>query len=134
MTRRQSVAFGLKLGLMLSLPHWALASDEETGLGEPQPYFASVLRAIERLSSLGAPISASETEVLRGLASKGDVVSAEAAERILAPYTLARLSIGPGDASAVALGGAERRLTEQGWRLFLVWVANRTGATENIAF
>lgn len=134
MTRRQAVALGLKAGLLLSLPSWVRAGEAAgAGLGEPQPYFAGVLRAIETLSTLGAPISARDAETLRELARKGDAASAETADALLARYTLARLSVGPGEEASLSPGGAERRLSEQGWRLFLVRVANFTGGVENIA-
>jgi hypothetical protein len=101
---------------------------------EPQPYFAGVNRAIEALAKLGAPVTAGDAQQIAVLARQNDSAAVDAAERILARYTLARLSIGSTGSAHVALGDAKRTLIEQGWSMYLVRVENPAGRMENINF
>jgi hypothetical protein len=100
----------------------------------PQPYFASVKRALEALEKLGAPIAPGDVQRVASLAAQGDSAAVSAAEGILQQYTVANLSIESESAAHLMPGGAPRTLIEQGWRVFLVRVANPAGRTDNMWF
>jgi hypothetical protein len=100
----------------------------------PQPYFAGVNRALAALARLGAPVSAADAQRITALSSLGDHTAVEAAEQVLRPYTLARVSIEADGSGHVETGGSQRILVEQGWRMFLVRIANPNGRTDNIMF
>lgn len=98
----------------------------------PQPYFASVSRALIALAAGGQPIDAEAANALQVLAEDGTASAADKAEAILDRYTLARIAIeDDGYPSAVA-GGAKPILHEQGWSLFLIRVANPRGTTATL--
>ena len=100
----------------------------------PQPYFAGVNRVLEALARLGAPVAAADAQRIAALAKQDDGAAVDAAEKILDSYTLARLSLDADGTGRVAIGGAQRILVEQGWRMFLVRIANPGGRTDNINF
>jgi hypothetical protein len=114
-TRRQLLTLASAVLVSKALPTWAADFD---GIAA-QPYFAGVNRALEALAKLGAPIAAADAAQITALSQRGDVMSVEAAEKILDHYTLARLSVDADGSGHVALGGAQRTLIEQGWRMFL---------------
>jgi len=119
-TRRQllvlvSAATGSKI-----LPAWTA----ELGGIAPQPYFAEVNRALEALAKLGEPISAADAQQLAPLSRQNDRAAVEAAEKILDRYTVARVAVDAVGAAQITAGGAQRTLVEQGWRLFLIRIAN----------
>ena len=124
------VAAGLGSGLALMRPSALFAA--ESAAIEPQPYFASVNRAIEALAKLGAPLSAADAQQLDVLTRQNDGAAVTAAEQILARYTLAGLSVDSDAPAHLTAGGAPRTLVEQGWRMFLVRIANPTGRTDNL--
>jgi hypothetical protein len=97
----------------------------------PQPYFAGVHRALEALAKLGAPVSAEDAQRLAVLSRQGDRAAVSEAETILDRYTLASVAIESGRSLHVSIGGAQRSLVEQGWRLYLIRVANPTGLAES---
>jgi len=98
----------------------------------PQPYFASVKRALEALEKLGAPIAPADAQQIAALASQNDSAAVSAAEKILERYTIANLSIGSESVAHVTQGGAPRTLIEQGWRIFLIRVANAVKNTNTL--
>src|SRR5262249_54002460 len=77
---------------------------------------------------------AADVQQIGSLATQGDSAAVSAAEKILERYTVASLSIESEGSAHVMLGGAPRTLIEQGWRVFLVRVANRSGRTDNMWF
>ena len=99
---------------------------------EPQPCFAAVKRALEALANLGSPVSVADAKEIAALARQNDRPAVEAAERILDRYTLANLSI-TDELLQVATGGAQRQLLEQGWRMFLVRLANPAARTDYVS-
>lgn len=99
----------------------------------PQPYFAAVERALETLEKLGSPVDRSDVELLAALARQGDSAAVQAAEKALDRYTLARITVLADGYPAIAAGGAQRSLIEQGWRLFLIRVSNPTGSTAKLS-
>lgn len=98
----------------------------------PQPYFASVKRALEALEKLGAPVAAEDAQQLALLARHNDNGAVEAAEKILDRYTLARTITDATGYGRTLAGGAPKSLLEQGWTLFLVRVSNVVGATAEL--
>src|SRR5262249_12482067 len=110
------------------------ALESETTQVVPQPYFAGVNRVLEALARLGAPVAAADAQRIAASARQGDSAAVDAAEKILDRYTLARLSIDADGKGNVAMGGAQRTLVEQGWRMFLVRFANPGGRTDIINF
>lgn len=100
----------------------------------PQPYFAGVKRTLESLAKLGSPVAATDAQQISALADRDNNAAVDAAEKILDRYTLARLSLGTDGTGRVGVGGAQRTLVEQGWRMFLVRIANPAGRTDNINF
>jgi hypothetical protein len=129
--RRAIAAAGLGSIALMARPSLLLAAGaaDETNV-DPQPYFASVNRAVEALAGLGAPLTPDDTARIAALSLRNDRAAVEAAERILGRYTLARLSIDPGGTPHVAPGEARRILVEQGWRMFLVRVENAAGTRD----
>src|SRR5438132_1540941 len=98
----------------------------------PQPYFAEVERAREALAKLGAPLLTADADQIAVLARQNDTAAVELAEKILDRYTLARLSLESDSTVLVVAGGAQRTLVEQGWRMFLIRLANPKGLSVNI--
>jgi N-methylcarbamate hydrolase len=103
------------------------ASAQQVNNLAPQPYFASVMRAIEALAAAGAPITRNDADWLAQLSAKNDAEAIGDAEQILSRYTLARLTLDKDGFGTVTSGGADKTLIEQGWSAFLVRVDNPTG-------
>ena len=97
-----------------------------------QPYFASVNRALEALAKLGSPVAPADADQIASLARQNDGAAVQAGEKILNRYTLVSLSVDPDVSAHVTAGGAQRTLVEQGWRMFLVRIANPGGRTDNL--
>ncbi|HTK96397.1 MAG TPA: hypothetical protein VL379_00105, partial [Pseudomonadales bacterium] len=100
----------------------------------PQPYFAAVNRAVDSMSKLGAPLLSTDAQRIAALAQTNDAAAVAEAETILDKYTLARLEVDATGVGRVLPGGAEPMLIEQGWRLFLVRIANPAGRADRINF
>ena len=116
----------------LTYVSFTVRADEFQGI-PPQPYFAGVKCALEALAKLGAPITAPDAQQLGALIRQNDSAAVTAAEMILDRYTLARIQIESDGYARASVGGAQRALVEQGWRLFLVRVANPIGSTAKLA-
>ena len=99
---------------------------------EPQPYFASVKRAMGALATAGQAIPTADVNRLAQLASKGSVEAVAAADAILDRYTLARVTLDSFGTGTTTLGGADRMLIEQGWKAFLIRIANPARLTEKL--
>ena len=100
----------------------------------PQPYFASVGRTLDAMAKLGAPLQSADAERIATLTQANDAAAVAEAETLLDRYTLARLEIDAAGVGSVMPGGAAPTLVEQGWRLFLVRIANPTGRNDRINF
>lgn len=129
-TRRRLLMLVGAVGGSSFCPSFALGTAE---VG-PQPYFANVKRALEALAGLGAPIAPEDAQRISALARAADAAAVEAAERVLEIYTLARLAIHADGSLNVDVGGAQRVLVEQGWRMFLVRVHNVSGRADSMSF
>ncbi len=97
---------------------------------ELQPLAAQVARLREALESLGVPLSAADRQALEEAEAMTDAAAAGARlQKILDPHCLFGISINPEMRVKVAPGPAKAELDEQGWRTFLVKVANESGTT-----
>lgn len=92
-----------------------------------QPYLAAVARLADSMARLGAPLAPADQQRIAALTAQGDAGAVAAIEAILDRYTLIRLSLDGRRLIAASAGGAKAELAEQGWRLFLIRIAN-TGA------
>jgi hypothetical protein len=102
---------------------------------EFQPLAAQVARVVQALDVLGEPLPAGDAAELRRLAglSNGGAKEVEAMQRILDRHALVGVEINPESRVKVQQGQAPARLMEQGWRAFLVKVANQAGITAVLA-
>jgi hypothetical protein len=129
-TRRHLIVMLGGASSIRMFPTWAAQAD----CIAPQPYFASVKRALEALEKLGAPIGVADAQRISALAAQGDSGAVGVTEKILERYTIANVSIESETSAHVAQGGASGTLVEQGWRVFLLRVANPAGGTGNVLF
>lgn len=118
--RRAFILGASSFSLVSPRSGWAATADRI----EPQPYFASVRRAMAMLATAGQPMAQADAAQLVELAARGDAEAVRAAEAILDRYTLARIMLDKAGRGIASLGGARRVLVEQGWRSFLVRVEN----------
>lgn len=124
-SRRRLVALLSASAGAAAFPAWTEVAEQIA----PQPFFASVKRALDALAEAGQPIAASDADRLSALAIKADAEAVVAAEEVLNRYTLARVVLDKDGVGQATLGGADRTLIEQGWRSFLVRVSNPPGLT-----
>src|SRR6266545_4674285 len=96
---------------------------------EAQPLAAQVTRVTEALAYLGDPLPADELDALNAAAKAGD---AEKIQGLLDTRCLFGVNINPEMRVKVQQGPARPELVEQGWRHFLVKVANESGATSEL--
>jgi N-methylcarbamate hydrolase len=122
LSRRSMIAAGLKSGLLLACP--SVLWGQGNVAVEPQPYFASIRRVIQALTSLGAPLAAADAGRIAQLAAAPSPANVRAAETILARYTLMRMRLNPDGTASTTSGDSPRELVEQGWRSFLIRVEN----------
>ncbi len=100
---------------------------------ELQPLAAQVTRLREALDYLGAPLSAADQRALAEvLVAKEEASAVERIQKILDAHCLFGVSINPEMRVKVAQGPAKAELDEQGWRVFLVKVANESGTTATL--
>lgn len=98
----------------------------------PQPYFANVSRALDALARLGAPVTLADQQQIVALRNQNDNDAVTESERILERYTLARVHVESNGYAYATVGGAQRTLVEQGWRLFLVRIFNPESSTNKL--
>lgn len=101
---------------------------------EFQPFVAQVRRLIEATDYLGAPFSAADKAALNATMESPDHKAAAAKlQEILDRYAIFGVHINPEMRVKVAQGDAKPELTQDGWRQFLVKVANESGTTAPLA-
>lgn len=101
---------------------------------EWQPFVAQVRRVIEATDYLGTPFSAADKMALNAAMASSDHKAAVAKlQEILDRYALFGVHINPEMRVKVAQGDAKPELTQDGWRQFLVKVANESGTTAPLA-
>lgn len=101
---------------------------------EWQPFVAQVRRLIEATDYLGAPFSAADKVALNtAMASPDHKAAVVKLQQTLDRYALLGVHINPEMRVKVAAGDAKPELMQDGWRQFLVKVANESGTTAPLA-
>ncbi|MBM3870974.1 MAG: hypothetical protein FJ392_08430 [Verrucomicrobia bacterium] len=101
---------------------------------EFQPFVAQVRRLIEATDYLGAPFSAADKAALNAtMESPHHKAAIAKLQEILDRYAIFGVHINPEMRVKVAQGDAKPELTQDGWRQFLVKVANESGTTAPLA-
>lgn len=101
---------------------------------EFQPLSAQVKRVVQALDSLGTPISTQTQEALtKALESTAEDEGIKGIQKALDPLCLAFVQINPESRVHADPGAAPPKLTQQGWRVFLVKVHNEAGVTAPLA-
>jgi hypothetical protein len=127
LNRRSVIVAGLSSGAFLACPP-VLRGLAELAV-DPQPYFASLLRVVQALQTLGAPLAASDAEQIARLSATPSPENLHDVELLLARYTLMRVRLSPDSAALTRPGESACELVEQGWRSFLIRVENPGGLT-----
>lgn len=98
---------------------------------ELQPLAAQVARLLDALEYLGAPLKTEERAALAEAARMtSEAEATRRIQRVLDPHCLFGVVLSPTGRMTVLRGPAAAELVEQGWRIFLVKVDNRAGATD----
>lgn len=102
---------------------------------EFQPLAAQTARVLQALEVVGEPMPAADAAALQKLlaAPNGGKTQAAEIQKILDRHVLVGIEINPESRVKVQQGAAAAKLTEQGWRTFLVKVANQAGITAVLA-
>jgi len=98
----------------------------------PQPFFASVKRALAALASAGQPISDDDAKRIEAFANKSDPDSVAAADALLGKYTVANVRLEADGYARTTPGDAPKALVEQGWTAFLIRVENPLASTAEL--
>ncbi len=95
-----------------------------------QPLKAQVKRLTESLEFLGQPLTKEQQESLSAaLAKEDDAACVEALQAVLDPLCIAGVNVNPESRVKAVPGTAPAKLTQQGWKVFLVKVHNEAGVT-----
>jgi hypothetical protein len=97
---------------------------------QAQPYMAAIERLVDSLARLGSPLRAEDRVRIASLTQTANARAVETIENVLRRYTLFRVSTNRGRFIEMTAGGAEPVLVEQGWRLFLIRIANPDGIAD----
>lgn len=132
-TRRCAASFLGRVAIATTLLCAVTVSAAEfplvTGIAR-QPLAAQVARLQEALDYLGAPLGADDRAAVAAAAALPDDAQAVARyQEILDRLCLFGININPEMRVKVARGPLGAELDEQGWRVFLVKVANESGTT-----
>ena len=100
---------------------------------EKQPFVAQVRRLIQAMDFLGEPFSAAEMRALETAFNTNDGDAVQKIQAVLDARALFAVTINPEMRVRVSAGQARPELVEQGWRQFLVKVANQAGTTARLA-
>ena len=101
---------------------------------EFQPFVAQVRRLIEATDYLGTPFSATDKTMLNSaMASSDHKAAIVKLQQALDRYALLGVHINPEMRVKVVQGDAKPELMQDGWRQFLVKVANESGTTAPLA-
>ena len=100
---------------------------------ELQPLLSATGRLVEALDVVGAPLPADDRATLAEAGRDGDAAAASRTiQRVLDPLCLAGVTINAESRVSVVEGPAAKELVQQGWRTFLVKVANQAGITAEL--
>jgi len=97
-----------------------------------QPLRAQIQRLNEALELLGAPLPRAERGELEAILHKEEWQAAEEVQKVLDRHVLFGVNINPESRVKVAQGAASPRLTQGGWRTFLVKIHNEAGVTSEL--
>jgi len=98
-----------------------------------QPLASAVKRLDESLTYLGAPLPEGDRKALLAACESTDKAKAIAAiQDVLDKHCLTYVHINPESRVKVSAGPAAAELVENGWRVFLVKVANEAGVTAEL--
>jgi hypothetical protein len=133
-TRRDALASLARMAILAQpLGNRLFLTDELAGHRagpDLQPFLAEVRRVVEAMAYLGEPFSEAERTQIEAAANIADQKRAIAEiQRIVDPRCLLTIRINPESRVSVVRGAAPPRLVEQGWRAFLMKVANEAGVT-----
>lgn len=100
---------------------------------EAQPLKAQVRRVLAALDFLGEPLGDTAKKQLdAALAEANETKAIEGLQKALDPFVLVGVNVNPESRVKVSRGDAAAKLTEQGWRVFLVKVENQAGVTAKL--
>jgi hypothetical protein len=101
---------------------------------EFQPLSAQAKRVVQALESLGSPLTEEQRTALdQALAAGDEADGVRGIQEALDPLCLALVNINPESRVKAQQGTAAAKLTQQGWRVFLVKVHNEAGVTAPLA-
>jgi hypothetical protein len=99
-----------------------------------QPLKAQVERVMQALETVGEPLSGDrQADLKKALADRDDARAVEAIQKTLDPLCLVGVTINPESRVKAQPGPAPKELVENGWRVFLIKVANEGGVTAPLA-
>lgn len=97
---------------------------------ERQPLVAATERLVQALNYVGAPLTPADHSQLDAALKLADPVEcAVQIQAVLDPLCLVAVTINPESRVSVIEGPVKKELVQQGWRTFLVKVANEAGVT-----
>ncbi len=97
---------------------------------ERQPLVAATERLVQALDYVGAPLTPADRLALESALKLSDPVEcAVQIQAVLDPLCLVAVTINPESRVSVIEGPVKKELVQQGWRTFLVKVANEAGVT-----
>jgi len=96
---------------------------------EAQPLLAQAKRLAQTLDSLGQPLPATTAEPLAALKAKDGDAAVAIVQALLDPLCMAAVEIDEKGVAKVTTSATKPELVEQGWRVCLVKVLNKPGAT-----
>lgn len=115
--------------LSSSLPVTIATAMEPVVKVERQPLISATERLIEALTYVGAPLNEQDLAAIKAATmEKQDVDAVLGIQKVLDPNCLAFIHINPESRVKLEEGPVKKELMQQGWRTFLVKVANESGS------
>ncbi|WP_020476320.1 CehA/McbA family metallohydrolase [Zavarzinella formosa] len=94
---------------------------------EAQPLLAQAIRLDQALATLGQPLPEATRKAIAGLQATDPALPATI-QKLLDPQCLAAVEIGDKGVEKVTAAAGKQELLEQGWRISLVKVVNKSGS------
>lgn len=116
---------------LVSLGSWSIAADRtfpEVKTVEAQPLLAQVKRLDMALQALGQPLPADVRKKIADLQAD-DAKTVAALQELIDPLCFAAVEIGDTGVSRVIAAPGKFELLEQGWKMAVVKVINKSGST-----
>ena len=126
-----SRACQLVVAFWMSLqPLVASAAIEPVTKVEKQPLVSATERLIESLTYVGAPLSDADLAALqKAMKTENSTDCVLGIQKVLDQHCVAIVHINPESRVKIEEGPVKKELVQQGWRTFLVKVANEAGVT-----